>query len=159
MDEIPKFLEFALKGEVTTPGGWLNLAAIGLGVLVVSGAETGNLLMQLIEAAGRILDRLLHFIEKMMEFLASILRAQFYASPKPEPYRAPRDDRKVPIALIVVGVLGIACVLALGAARYPVKKQRSTAAETQSLPAVAAGRLPTRVPFGLVTSPAYPLGG
>src|ERR1700759_2158146 len=151
MDDIPKFLEFALKGEVSTPGGWLNLAAIGLGVLVVSGAETGNLLMQLIEAAGHILDRIFHFIEKMAEFVAAILKAQFYASPKPEPYHAPRDEQKVPIALVVVGVLGIACVLALGAARYPVRKHKPTAVETQPAPLVALGEPPIRASFSWVS--------
>jgi len=122
MDPLIKFLEFALKGEVTTPGGWLNLAGMGLGVLFVAGTESGNLLLQLVEAASSVLDRAFHFIEKVMEFIAALARAPFAASAKPEPYHAPRGEGRVSVLLVVVGLLTVACVLALGASRYHPSK-------------------------------------
>jgi hypothetical protein len=118
MDPLVEFLEFAIKGEGTTPGGWINLCAVAIGVIVVSGSESGNLLMQGWEFAYRVLDRMLHAIDKFCEFIAALAGATYHADLKPEAYRAPREESKLTASLIVLVFFAIACILSVGGARY-----------------------------------------
>jgi hypothetical protein len=117
VDPVLEFLEFAARTEFTTQGGWLNFVGIGLLGAMVSGADIKDFLFQLLEFLSRTLDRLAHLIEKFLEFLASLAKADFKASAKPGPYQAPRTETAWK-PLVAVSVLLLACILALGAARY-----------------------------------------
>jgi hypothetical protein len=102
-----------------------------IGALVVSSAGSTALLTQAWQFAYSVLERLLYFFERFFELLAAKWEVAYKESPKPEPFKPPRDDGKLGISLFVVMILGIACVLFLGGARYPGKATAGKPHETQ----------------------------
>jgi hypothetical protein len=95
---------------------------MGILALLVGGADTTNLILQIVEALGRSLDRAFHFVEKVLEFIVGLFDKPFKASDKPDPYKAPSSAEARMRPLVMVGVLTVGCALALGGARYTPHK-------------------------------------
>ncbi len=94
-------------------GGAINFAIVGVLGLLAAGMAAAELLKFLSQA----LDRAMHFIEKCLEFISDLRGGTFEASPKPPPYEVEASGIQVKL-VVTVGVFFIACMLALGGARY-----------------------------------------
>lgn len=126
MSEILEFLELAVRTEFGSPGGIINFTIVGVLGLLTAGVATAELLRFISQA----LDRVMHFIEKVLEFFSDLHGGSFEASPKPEPYELEAGGIQLKL-LMTVGVFFIACMLALGGARY--EPHRDSSRESASL--------------------------
>jgi hypothetical protein len=113
MSELLDFLEFAGRSEFTTPGGVINFAIVGvLGLLAAAIAGS-----ELLKFLAWFMDRSMHLFEKLLEFLAGAFSIPYEAEPKPYPYE-PESLKRATGLLVVIGIFSVACMLALGGARY-----------------------------------------
>jgi hypothetical protein len=120
LSEILEFLKFAVRTELGSPGGIINFAIVGVIGLLAAGSAVADLLRFI----SQVLDRVMHFCEKVLEFWSDLRGGSFEASPKPDPYELGQDGRQVKL-VFTVGVFFIACMLALGGARYSANSDPS----------------------------------
>lgn len=137
MDPTFEFLKIAAEKESSTPGGFLNFVAMGLFALGIAATGTATILGQLLGFLFSLADLLRYGFDRVVSLIEKKIGVPATPIKPPLRYHVPRIPTPKSTYVVAIGILLIACPIALAAAGGPedsstqhsLKHARAAAAE------------------------------
>jgi len=116
VDPTLEFLKIAVEKEKSTPGGLLNLVGMGLFAIGIAATGTATVLGQTFGFLFSLADLLRYGFDRVISLIEAKLGAPATPIKPPQRYQVPRIPTPKSTYVMAVGVLLIACPVALVAA-------------------------------------------